>query len=317
VRAVVVEELGRDPTALDVGEPAPGTDDVIVELIAAALNPVDLAVASGKFYGGHPPLPYIPCTEAVGRVLKGKTERPLVYAFGAGFGLSRNGTASERFTAPEATLIELPAGADPGLAAALGTAGLAGWLPLSWRAGLRAGETVLVLGATGTAGHIALQAARLLGAGRVVAAARTPERRPNLGNLADVVVRLGGPDVSAKLAQACAPGADIIYDLLWGEPLLAALQAARPGARVVHVGAAASQVAEIPSAAVRGKQLDLLGYSNSAVPRDILVAAYCTLVENAMAGSLQLEVNRVRLSDISAAWTGLKSGEGKFVLVPD
>ena len=119
---------------------------MIVEVLAAALNPLDVAVGAGRFYGGHPELPYVPGCEAVGR-------RPdsgeLVWMFGDGLGLTRNGTFAERASVAEDAVVPVPDGAEPALAAALGIAGLAGWLPLVWRAPVQEGETVLVLGATG------------------------------------------------------------------------------------------------------------------------------------------------------------------------
>jgi NADPH:quinone reductase-like Zn-dependent oxidoreductase len=309
-------ELGEAPTLGEIALTDPGVGDVVVEMAAVALNPVDFSIANGTFYAGHPPVPFVPGIEGVGRIRGGSRSNALVYASGAGLGVVRNGLASARFIVPESVLIELPDAADPVLAAALGTAGLAGWLPLSWRAALQPGETVVVLGATGTAGGIAVQAARALGAGRVVAVGRHPQRLAALGTLADAVVSLAEPDFGARLAKACAPGADVIYDPLWGEPLAVALQAARPGARVVHLGTSAGPTSTLPSGAVRGKQLSILGYSNFAVPRDVLIAAYRSLVERSIRGELRMNVTTVPLERVDAAWEGLRSGDGKFVLVP-
>lgn len=316
MKAVLIDELGGEPSVSEVDEPPVREGEVLVELAAAALNPADLVIADGRHFAGHPPLPYVPCLEGVGGVVVGPQSGMFVYATGGGMGVTRDGAAAERFTAPEGTLIELPGGADPVTAAALGTAGLAGWLPLEWRAQVKPGETVLVLGATGTAGRVALQAARALGAAKVVAAGRNSERLQALEDLADAVVPLGKPDVSERLAQACAPGADVIYDALWGEPLVAALEAARPEARVVHVGASAGPDAVVPSAAVRGKALSVLGYSNFKVPRELLVETFLTLIERAMKGTLSIEVEAVPMSEVLRAWEGQRTGTGKFAIVP-
>src|SRR5687767_12485124 len=201
MRAALVTELGRPP---QVGE-APEPEGETLEVLAAALNPVDYAVAAGRFYGGHPPLPFVPGCECVGRDRSGR----VVWTFGGGLGLARNGTLAER-AATGAVVAEVPEGADPAVAAALGIAGLAGWMPLAWRAPVRADDRVLVLGATGTAGRVAVQTAKLLGAGHVVAAGRDAgrlERALELG--ADATVPLDGDYGEPTY----------VFDPLCGEPL--------------------------------------------------------------------------------------------------
>ena len=184
MRAAVLRELGSPPELGEVDEP---TGDV-VEVLAAPINPVDVGVASGAYVAGHPPLPYVPGCEAVGRTADGRT----VWVFGGGFGLSTDGGIAEQAAIGDAVAVEVPDGADPALAAGLGIAGLAGWLPFAWRAPLAGGERVLVLGATGSVGLVAVQAAKLLGAARVVAAGRDEERLERAAALgADATVRIG------------------------------------------------------------------------------------------------------------------------------
>jgi NADPH2:quinone reductase len=243
----------------------------------------------------------------------------VVWAYGA-IGLARDGAMAERVAVPRELLIDVPDGADPALAAALGIAGLAGWLPLAWRAPLAGGETVLVLGATGTVGLVAVQAARVLGAGRVVAAGRNEqglERARQRG--ADAVVQLGAAaPLGEALREACGgDGANVIVDPLWGEPLAAALAAAAPRARIVHLGQSAGPEASLASAQVRGKQLDVLGHTNFLVPRDELAREYRRLVEEAIAGRIQLDVERVPLDQVAEAWERQASGaDTKLVIVP-
>lgn len=302
MRAAQVTELGRPPS---VGE-APEPEGDAIDVVAAPLNPIDVAVANGRFYGGHPKLPYVPGCEAVGRE---RGSGRLVWTFGGGLGLTRNGGMAER-TLPGAVVAEVPDGADPALAAALGIAGLAGWMPVAWRAPVRAGETVLVLGASGTVGQVAAQAARLLGAGRVVAAGRDPATLAGAG--ADATVVLEGEDVGARLRDACGgDGASLIVDPLWGLPLEAALEAAAQGARIVHIGQSAGATATLPSAAVRGKQLDVLGYSNFAVPPDELAEQYTKLVGHAVSGEIALDIERIGLDELGAAW----DRRGKIVVL--
>ena len=311
MRAALIVGLGEKPSIGEIDETVPGTEEVLVELVAATLNPADLVIASGGFHAGHPELPYVPGLEAVGMVAGVRR-----FVLGGGLGVTRNGTLSEWFTAPESALIDLPEGADPTVAVALGTAGLAGWLPIVWRAGTQLGDIVLVLGATGTAGMVAVQAARAAGAGRVVVAGRNPVRLQRLSRMADVVVDLTAPDYSEQLRSACSPGADVIYDPLWGPSLVAALGAAAMGARIVQVGAAAGPAVEVPSAAIRGRQLSVLGYTNFAVPRPVLIDAYQTIVRRAVAGELVVDVALRSLTDVNEAWSSVRAGAIKQVLVP-
>jgi NADPH2:quinone reductase len=284
VRAALITELGRPP---EVGK-APEPEGESLEVLAAPVNPIDVAVAAGRFYGGHPPLPYVPGCECVGRDGSGR----VVWTFGGGLGVARNGTMAER-SSPGAVVAEVPEGADPAVAAALGIAGLAGFLPVAWRAPVREGDRVLVLGATGVVGQIALQTAKLLGAAHVVAAGRDEEglaRALELG--ADEAVPLDGDFGEPTY----------VVDPLWGEPLERAVQAAAPGARIVHIGQSAGPTATLASADVRGKQLEVYGFSDFAVPPDVVATHYRTLVEHAVAGRIRLEVDRYPLDEAGAAW---------------
>jgi len=315
MRAALIDELGRPPRPAEL--PDAEGEGALVEILAASLNPIDVAVGAGTFFGGHPELPFVPGCEGVGRIRGGNGG--LVYVFSGGLGLSRNGAMAELARSGSVEPIPVPEGADPAVAAALGIAGLAGWLPLAWRAPLRRGETVLVLGATGTVGVVAVQAARLLGAGRVVAAGRDAtrlERARAAG--ADATVTLEGDDLAERFKEACGgEGPSYVFDPLWGEPLLAALQAAAPGARVVNLGQSAGPEATITSAAVRGKQLELFGHTNFAVPRPDLAEHYHRLVSHAVAGRLTVDVERVSLEDIGEAWRRQADGAGgKLVVTP-
>ena len=315
MRAAVVGELGQPPSPGEVPEPSAGDGEVVVEVLAAPLNPVDVAVSKGAFYGGHPALPYVPGAEVVGQV-RGSGE--VVWAFGAGFGLARNGGMAELAVVPEERLVPVPEGADPALAGALGIAGLAGWLPLAVRTRVRSGETVLVLGATGTVGQVAVQAARLLGAGRIVAAGRSEEglaRARERG--ADAVVPLGDTFQDDLREAAGDTELTLIFDPLWGEPLVESLEVAAPRARIVHLGQSAGPAATLASGTVRGKELDLHGHSNFAVPMDVLRREYDRLVRHAEAGEIRIDVERIPLDDVATAWERQQRGEHvKLVLVP-
>ena len=313
MKAVLITAPGATPVVEERDLPDPAEGEATIALEAASLNPVDLAIASGGFYAGHPPMPYVPAIEAVGRV---ESDGRRVFVMGGGLGIARDGTAAERFNAPLGALVDIGDDADAATAAALGTAALAGWLPITWAAKLQAGETALVLGATGAAGSVAVQAARIAGAARVVAVGRNPERLAALEGMADAVVSLDGDDLAGRMQAACEGGADVVFDALWGAPLEAALTATRLGARVIHIGQAAGGMATVASGLVRGRQMTIKGYSNFGIPRDELVSAYRTMVDLATAGDLTLPVVTTRLSDIASAWAGVAAGSGKQVVIP-
>ena len=294
MRAALIAELGRPPQVGEAPEPAGDA----VEVLAAPLNPLDRAVAAGRFYGGHPPLPYVPGCECVGRDRDGR----VVWTFGGGLGLARDGALAERVV-PGAVVVEVPEGADPALAAALGIAGLAGWLPLAWRAPVREDDRVLVLGATGTVGSVAVQAAKLLGAAHVVAAGRDPRGLAR-------ALELGADEAIGLDDDFGEP--TYVFDPLCGEPLERAAAAAAPRARIVQLGQSAGPAATLTSAALRGKELELYGFSDFAVPAEVFWEHYRCLVGHAVAGEITLDVERVGLDEVASAW----DRPGKLVVTP-
>jgi NADPH:quinone reductase len=312
VKAATIRELGGVPDIADVDD---ARRDGVVEMLAAPINPIDLAVSRGVLATGTPPFPYVPGCEAVGRTSDGR----VVWIFGGGIGRTRDGAMSEWISVGDSMTIPVPDRADPAVAAGLGIAGLAGWLPLAWRAPLRGGENVLVLGATGAVGLVAVQTAKLLGAARVVAAGRSEkglERAVALG--ADETVRLDADDlVTAFKGAFGGDGPNYVFDPVWGAPLVAAVQAAVPRSTIVNLGQSAGATAELASAWVRFKSLSLLGHTNFAVPEDELTEHYHRLVGHVAAGDIVFDVERVPLDDVASAWRRQAEGPGaKLVLVP-
>ena len=262
MRAAVISELGRPPELADRPDPS---GEAIYEVSAVSLNPIDVNVGAGRYFGGHPELPYVPGCEGVGRAPDGTR----VYLFSDGLGLSRDGLLAERAAAPADLGIPLPDAVTDEIAASCGIAGMAGWMPVAWRAPVRKDDRVLVLGATGTVGLVATQAAKLLGAERVVAVGRNPERLKRATELgADTTVSLEEDDLVAAFKEAAGGnGPTHIVDTLWGPPAAAAIQAAAPGWRLVQVGQSADPEATLASAAIRGKMGELYGYTDFAVPQ--------------------------------------------------
>jgi NADPH:quinone reductase-like Zn-dependent oxidoreductase len=312
MRAAVLHAHGTVPVLEEHRDPEPAPGAVVLDVQAAAMNPIDVRVASGQFPLERYDPPYVAGKEGVGR----RPDGSLAY-----FEYSRKpfGAFAERTLVEERDCIDVPSGLGPALAVCLGVSGLAAWLGLSWRGRLARDETVLVLGASGVVGQISVQAARLLGARRVVAAARDAAALERAGRLgADVLVRLDGPDVGAALKDASGgDGYDLVLDPLWGEPAVAAIGAVKPFGRVVHLGQSAGAEATLTSAAVRSTPIDLLGYSNYTAGEERKRAAYAALAEHAAAGRLVVEIERLSLDDVPAAWDRQGSSpHAKLVIVP-
>jgi NADPH2:quinone reductase len=313
VRAAILTEYGRTPQVGDFDEPAPTADgQEVAEVLAAGMNPVDISTASGTFYGGSPPLPSVVGREGVVRASSGRT----VYI---DHSVPPFGSFAERTLIEPDTAYGVPDDLDPALAVCFGIAGLAGWLSLEHRAGLREGETVIVLGSGGVVGQVAIQAARLLGAGRVVAVAREADRLQRASVLgADATVRIGDfDDLAQALREACDGGADVVVDPVWGDPAVAALDALKPFGRLVNLGQSAGATATVASARVRGQTLSILGHTNFAVPHEVRRAAYERMCGHALAGELRVEVERIPLDEAPLAWERQASSPGrKLVVVP-
>ncbi len=314
MHAAVLHEHGATPVYEQFEEPVAGDGEVVVEVALAGVNPVDVRKASGTFVSGPPPLPSVVGTEGVG-TLAGDGRRVYFDASVPPFG-----SYAEHTLVPADVPIELPDELDDGVAVALGVSGLAAWLPLAWRAQLQPGETVLILGATGMVGQLAVQAARLLGAGRIVAAGRDAEMLARAAQLgADATVDLreagAGAGLTAAFREAAGGDVDVVHDPLWGAPAAAALEALGTNGRHVQLGQSAGAEATLPSASIRGRHIDVRGYTNFVVPADVRREGYRALVEHAVAGRLSVEVERLPLAEVADAWERVqRSAHRKLVL---
>jgi len=283
MRAAQISELGQPPQPVELDETQG------VEMLAVALNPLDLNVGNGRFYGGHPPLPYVPGCEGVGR----RGDGTLVYLFGEMRGVQRDGFLAERVEVPAAIQLALPPDVDPALAAAAGIAGIAAWVPVAWKAKVGEGDRVLVLGGTGSVGRLAAKAAALLGAAHIVA--------------------VGSNDLDRIEVEFADEGFTVCIDPVWGEPVADALQYAQRHARVVHVGQAAGATAPLRSADVRGKELTILGHSNFALTREEHDRAYLELLDQLASGRLTLDYETFEIDDVAAAWEHQRGGKSVVV----
>ena len=299
MRAAVIERYGEPPVLRDVPEPSVDGAN-LVEVIAAPLNPVDLSIASGKFYAGSPPTPYVPGGEGIGRLLQNGKPGPRVYFRAA----LPNGALAERAVVSQGQTVPIPDSIPDGVAAALGTPGIAAYLALTRRAQLKAGETVLILAASGVLGSCAVQVARLLGAGRIVAGARDEQQLARARELgADAIVDLKQTDgLSDRIREASGGQLNVVIDPVWGVPGVAALEAMSPFGRSVQLGQAAGPEAVVKSGILRGRYLSILGFTNFLVPWEEQAAAYRTLVDWATSGKLKVEFEVLPLEAAPVAW---------------
>jgi NADPH:quinone reductase-like Zn-dependent oxidoreductase len=309
MRAAVIRRSGDTPALDEFADPQPGQGLSVGTLVAAALNPLDVLIVNDQLPFRRLQPPCIAGYEAVVQLGDGTrcylAGPPVPY-----------GALAELVPVPESAGFPVPAGVDPGLAAALGVAGIVGWVSLDYRAQLQTGETVLVLGAGGSAGQLAVQSARILGAGRVVGAARGKALEQAADRGADTVVDLADDQaIDAGLAAAAPGGYDVIVDFLWGAPAPRAMDHANVGARYIQVGSAAGPTSTITASAIRNKLLTLVGQGTVGTPADVRRSAYAQLMRHATDGKFTLDLEQTRLDDISQTWEHLKAGAARKLVV--
>jgi NADPH:quinone reductase-like Zn-dependent oxidoreductase len=318
MKAAVLCELGKPPRFAEFSDPAAGAGEAIVRVLAASLKPIDRQLAAGTHYASPRALPVVCGTDGVGqladgtRIFFGGPRRPY-------------GAMAEQTVVPAGFCFSVPEGLDDARAAALPNPGVSALLSLNSRARVAKGETVLILGATGITGTLAVQIAKLLGAGRVVAAGRNPEaleRLPELG--ADATIQLDQPEEELKKAftrEGGDGGFHVIIDYVWGRPtevLLAAITrsefaAVNPEIRLLQVGESAGPAISLHAAVLRSTALTILGTAGMPAP-EVLVAAMHQVLAWGAAGTIRIETEQVRLSDIEQAWQ--RTERQRLVLIP-
>ncbi|MGC1685098.1 MAG: zinc-binding alcohol dehydrogenase family protein [Candidatus Acidiferrales bacterium] len=320
MKAVVLHELGKAPRHGEFAEPIAGKDEVIVRVRAASLKSVDRQLAGGTHYASPRELPVVCGTDGVGeledgtRVFFGGARRPY-------------GAMAERTVVPSAFCFSVPAGINDETAAALPNPGVSAWLTLAHRAKLAPGETVLILGATGVTGQLALQIAKLLGAKRVIGAGRNERMLERLRELgADATIQLDQSSESLKDAfvrEEAVAGFDVIIDYLWGHPtdmLLAAITKSEfapvtKETRLVQVGESAGPAISLRAAVLRSTALTILG--TAGMPsREILVDAMQQVMARGARGELRIETVPVPLAEIESAWLRKEQSGRRIVVIP-
>ena len=311
MNAAVLHEYEKAPVYGEFEDPEPLEDAVVVEVAAAGLHHLDLLKASGSFYMEQA-LPSAVGTDGVGRLEDGRrvyfdeTVQPF-------------GSMADKALARDTALFDVDDGVDDVTAAALGNTGLGAWLAVTWRSGMETGDTVLVLGC-GAFGSLAVQIAKLHGAGRVIAADRSPERLERLKERgADAVVAVGDADDLAEALKDAAEGElDVTIDTLWGAPATAAIQAAGRHARHVQVGHIAGPTITLPAPALRSVALDLRGFRVDLPPPEQRRQGFLDLTRHVARGDIAVDVEALPLAQVEQAWERQRRAEGgaKLVLVP-
>jgi NADPH:quinone reductase-like Zn-dependent oxidoreductase len=320
MKAAVLHKLGEAPRFSEFADPVAGAEEALVRVRAASLKNIDRQLADGTHYASPRELPVVCGTDGVGeledgtRVFFGGARKPF-------------GAMAELTVAPRAFCFPIPAALDNLTAAALPNPGVSAWLTLTHRANFAAGETALILGATGVTGQLAVQIAKLLGAKRVIGAGRNERALAKLRTMgADATIQLDQPDNALKEEFARAAGDegfDVIIDYLWGHPtevLLAAITKSEfapvtKQTRLVQVGESAGPTISLPAAVLRSTPLTILGTAGiPAMP--VLMDAMEQVLTRGARGELRIETEAVPLADVEQAWRRKENSGRRIVLVP-
>lgn len=309
MRAAHITQHGAPPDLVEIPEPVPRPGQALIAVTAAPITPLDILCATGTSYFGPPALPYVPGVQGVGVVVSSPAHEPgtrVWFPTSAGMAPG-DGALAERAVADAADLVPITADVPDTLVAALGYSAIAAWMSLTWRGELKAGERVLVLGAGGVVGQVALQSARLLGASAVYAACRSDRAVATAESLgADGIVRLSDDDrvdeLAARIRAVTGGPIDLVIDPLCGVPATAAARCLAPGGRLVNLGSSAGTEATFTSALLRGGSQSILGYTNNSLTADQRRAALGVLVGHAASDGLTVAHEVVPHTHTDAGW---------------
>jgi len=319
MNAAVLHALGEVPRQEQFPDPSPRENEVVVHVHAASLKPIDKQLASGSHYASPRELPFVCGSDGVGHRSDGKR----VF-----FGGPRPpyGAMAQRTVVNETFCFPVPEDLDDETAAALPNPGVSAWLSLAFRAKLTPGENVLILGATGVTGKLAVKIAKLLGARRVVAAGRNQQVLSTLTEHgADATIRLDAPQEELHEAfsrEAADSGFQVVIDYVWGSPIEVFLSSLtrkefaviKSEIRLVQVGESAGSTISLRAAALRSTPLTIMGTAGIP-PREILVESFRQVMGHAAKGDIHIDTERVPLGQIENAWQRDQPGR-RLVIIP-
>jgi len=304
MKAAVVTGAGQPPICIEYDEPEAAPGEVLVYVRAAAISQLVRARASGQHYSFDGQYPFVAGVDGTGVLGDGRR----VY-----FAMPRApfGAIAERAPVREEFCVPLSDQLDDIRAAALANPGMSSWMALRERARMQPGETVLVNGATGSSGQLAVQIARHMGARRVIATGRNPAVLARLKSLgADEIISLTDDTQALKVQfdTAFAQGVDVILDYLWGpsaKAILSAATHARPAAtrrRFVQIGSISGAELALPGGWLRSSAIELMGSGIGSVSMPRMIASVGEMLAAADDAGLEIVTEAVPLADISAAW---------------
>ncbi|SII72858.1 Putative zinc-binding alcohol dehydrogenase [Mycobacteroides abscessus subsp. bolletii] len=324
MKAAVVHEWGQEPAYTDFPDPQPTGGAEVATVEASALTNLTRAVISGKHYSSKEiTLPAIAGVDGVARLANGKR----VYSGS----LAPYGMMAERTVVYPAGAVEVPEHVDSVTAAAIPNPGISAWLALSHGAAVQPDQHVLVLGATGVTGSLAVQLAKsVFGAGQVTVAGRNAERLDWLRTVgADDAITLGSDDLTEAItARHATRPFDTVLDYLWGSPAeqtLSALAASHPSAhfhatRFVQIGAMSGESISVNASTLRSTGITLSGVGIGSVPPEALQHARTEALPKLFAminsGDLQLQTLARPLADIETIWAAKEPSGVRVVVTP-
>jgi len=298
MKAAIVIEKGETPVYGDFMDPQGDERHIVVNVKAAAISQLAKSRAAGTHYSSAVQYPFIPGIDGAGYLTNG--DPVFFFALNSPFG-----SMAEITLATTQSIVPLPGTLDPSMAAAMGNPGMSSWTALTCRAQLRKGETVLINGATGTSGGLAVRIARHLGAGKIIATGRNTEVLEKLRHQgADITLTLD--ELPLELPKLMEEGIDVVLDYLWGESALDIMKSAVAGGarvvRFVQIGSLSGQEIPLHSKLLRSSGLTLMGSGLGSVSNAELVSSVGELLQAAVQSDFSIPFRLRPLSEVKDAW---------------
>ena len=311
--AAVVTSFDAPPAYLEFPSPAPaGSDQVLVDVIASGLHRRVRSQADGSHYTSTGELPLVPGVDGVARLPDGTLR---YFALGD----TTSGAMAEQTVIDLRQSVELPGGTDPVRVAAAMNPAMSSWVALRRRTGFQAGQSVLVLGATGSSGQMAVQVAKQLGAG---GSSRPAATRSGWRACQSSGQTPSCRSATARSSAAAAADVDVVIDYLWGPATADAMIAIATHRSNdcqpltwIEIGSVAGATAEIPSAALRALPLQIVGSGQGSVSTRDILAELPAIAEAIISGALRIDARGVPLRDVTSAWQDI-DGTERIVLIP-
>jgi NADPH:quinone reductase-like Zn-dependent oxidoreductase len=326
MKAAVLHHPGSTPRYEEFSEPViTNSNQELIQVRSSSIKNIDKMMALGSHYAMHGHFPLIVGVDGVGILADGRR----VYAAS----LPPFGMMAEKALIQKGFFVPVPDLLDDIRAAAIPNPGVSAWLSLSWRAKIKKGDKVFVLGATGVTGKLAIQFARQMGAGRIIAAGRNEQTLKSLEKLgADQLLCLRRTEEEIKkdfkeTIRSCRP--DIILDYLWGMPaecLLDALtghdlRAFAQTTRYIQIGEMAGPRIHLAAAVLRSAGIEICGQGGGSIPQELMAKLSTEIIPGilnmAAEGKITIDTETIPLSQVESAWNRKESNGKRGVIVPD